>query len=226
MHIHLPRTEGDIADPRGWPEGATGIDPARGHGRLLNGVWKFSDEAYAPQLPGLVIPVGHNIQNIASISLTTGSAVIRGARCIVPKTGTLANICIYISATSAGNLLLGVYDSTATNRNLLYTSGSIACPAANAWAAAAQPNIPVVQGQHIDLCVQSDSATATLARPTPSLGGNASSLPTGVFPSDKGAPAKLAWTITNTFANGLPTNPAEAALVLDGGIVAIFANVV
>ena len=83
-----------------------------------------------------------------------------GCRVVVPTTGTLHDLTIYIS-TSAGNIDVGIY-STAATRARLYSTGSIACPAGGGWRNVGDPALAVTAGDQYDFCV-AQSAGATFA---------------------------------------------------------------
>lgn len=86
------------------------------------------------------------------------------ARAVVPKTGNLRDLSVYMGATS-GNVRGAVYDSgeaagsgTITR---LWDGSSTAAGTANNWQALGDPNLAVVQGQQVVLAFMADNATAT-----------------------------------------------------------------
>src|SRR5207248_5975874 len=85
-----------------------------------------------------------------------------GARTVIPSSGVLHDLAVYVNVQS-GNLDVGVYD-TASPRNRLYHSGSVACPAAGAWQIVGDPALSVVAGQQYDFLCGVDNGTVQLGR--------------------------------------------------------------
>jgi hypothetical protein len=138
-----------------------------------------NDAKYQPQLPGLVVPAF--LDNLVIVSLATSPAnSLRLCRAIVPRTGRLRDLIVYVG-TSSGNYIGSVYDSgdadAADARTLLWTSGSQPCGAANGWRIIGDPNLAVVAGQHLELGVMADNTTASLGRVQVSASG--AQLPAG-----------------------------------------------
>ena len=159
---------------------------------------------YAPQLPALVAPWDPRMAN--SLANIGGVNTARGVRVTIPRSGTLVDLAVFVG-TSSGNIDVGVY-STAATRARLYSTGSIACPAAGAWAVVGDPNITVYAGQQLDLFLAADNTTATFAR---FLGAHADqpALPTDFWASDGAAP-KLSFQATSVLP--LPATIAEASV--------------
>lgn len=116
----------------------------------------------------------------------------QGHRVIVPKTGTLNELSIYVG-TSSGNVEAGILDTSATTRNQLWTTGSVACPAANGWRKMGDPGIAVVEGDHLDFYVNCDNTTATFMRTSSFLSAIPVLMPTGTVVSPLGGKPLLGW---------------------------------
>lgn len=151
-----------------------------------------------------------------------GANTAYGCRVIIPKTGVLHDLAAYVGVSS-GNVDIGVYDTTLTTRNKLYSSGSIACPAANGWRIFADPALYVTAGQHLDLVLVPDNATASFLRFATGA-ANAWWLPTGFLTSPLGGIPKWHWSKVTTFP--LPATLAESALAQDQTFIQIIARVV
>lgn len=101
----------------------------------------------------LLVAAGGNIG-------TSNSA--RGGRVVIQQTGILHDLSVFVSAQS-GNLDLGIYDTSPTTRNRLYSSGSTAVAAINTWQSF-DPNLAVTKGDNLDFVIACDNGTATFAR--------------------------------------------------------------
>lgn len=182
-------------------------------------------------IPGLVIPKGGGAGGAGifpswvfpldprAIRATTVPSANNayGCRVVVPKTGVLNDLSIYIGVSN-GNIDLAVY-STAGTRARLWSSGSTPCPAAGAWRNVGDPALAVTVGDELEFAVGTDSLTA-------SFGSNlATSPPAGVqlpaeFLTPGGALPKLAWLKTGSMFP-LPATIAEAVLAADGNTILI-----
>ena len=114
-------------------------------------------------------------------------------RCIVPLTGRLRDICIFIGSVANGNMMFGVYDvgdAAAGVVTKLWDSGVVANGSLNQWRAF-DPNLAVTSGQHIQLAFVCDSTNATFGRNTAGNSPNPwGSLPAGWLPTPNGVAAK------------------------------------
>lgn len=124
-------------------------------------------------------------------SLTLGANVGAGCRVVIPTTGTLHNLTIYIAA-SAGNLDIAVYDTAATTRNRLYSSGSVASPGTG-WRTIGDPALAVTAGQQVDLCIAMSSGSCTIGRNNVTIADPITHLPTGFFAASGGGAPYLDW---------------------------------
>lgn len=137
--------------------------------------------------------LGHPLGAVGTgVGAMTAASRAQGHRVIVPKSGTLNELNIYVG-TSSGNIEVGIMDTTVTTRNQLWTSGSIACPAANGWRKIGDPGIAVSEGDHIDFYVNADNTTATFGRITGIATATAAAFPTGTVVSPLGGKPTLVW---------------------------------
>lgn len=139
-------------------------------------------------------------------------------RVVVHRTGVLNDLTI-LQNVSSGNICVGVYDTgdaSSGNRTRLYTTGSIACPAANAWRVVGDPAINVVAGQQLDFALVADNTTATFGGYSLVL-GQAGQLPTNFWPAAGGALPKLSSILVTQLP--LPTTLTEANLTQPGSQV-------
>lgn len=135
-----------------------------------------------------------------------------GQRVTIPITGTLHDLAVWPGVQS-GNVDIGVY-STANPRVRLYSTGSVACPAAGAWRIVGDPNLAVVAGQTLDLALGCDNTTATFAQYQ--TGVWLQPLPANFSPGDGSSPY-LNWVTGAGFP--LPATLADGAL---GAVTRVF----
>lgn len=174
-------------------------------------------QVFAPALPGgLVTPMSVIINGGSGAVAAFTANQARGCRVVIPKTGTLSSIAIYLGASS-GNFDVGVY-SGASTRLKLWTLGSTATSGltANAWNVVGNPALSVIQGEQYDFSIAIDNATATVGESSLGAGGMGI-LPTGYLPGVAAAP-KLNWVVATSFP--LPASFTEAAIGSSGtGVV-------
>ena len=130
-------------------------------------------------------------------------------RVVIPKTGTLHDIAIQVGATS-GNISVAVY-SAALTRTRLYTTGAIACPAANGWRIAGDPNLSVVAGEQYDFALSVDNSSATFGISPVVPDTTIKTLPTGFLSEVTGTPI-LFWQ--GDSLHPLPATLAEASIAV------------
>jgi hypothetical protein len=103
----------------------------------------------------------------AAQSSTQTANSLRGQRIVIPKTGNLRDLSVFIGATS-GNIEAAVYDTgeaaASTTITRLWASGSVAAGAGNTWQVIGDPNLAVTRGQHLFLTFGADNSTVTVAR--------------------------------------------------------------
>lgn len=164
--------------------------------------------AFAPQLPGIVMPLalGDFICN-ATNAFTANRVTL--CRAIAPITGVLHDLSIFV-ITQSGNLMASVYDTSAT-RARLWQSGSVACGAANAWQVIGDPALAVTAGQQIELGFSADNATAVFAIISQTPPGQFFQLPTSFWPAPLGAAPKLA-AVNDPGSFIMPATIAEGSL--------------
>jgi hypothetical protein len=168
-------------------------------------------------LPGLVAPV--DPRGMWTNLIWTANRAL-GVRCLVPATGRLRDVAIYVKVQN-GNVDVGVYN-TAEPRARLWSSGSIACPAAGGWRIIGDPDLPVQAGTMVDLVLASDSATFDVAVAV-MQSFNVALLPTGFIPGDGGLP-RISWLSTGA-QFPLPATIAEAAATVVSATPAIIARI-
>lgn len=165
-------------------------------------------------LLGNVIAPCHPHLMTAQTTFTANDA--RGVRMVMPRSGTLRDLAIWV-AIQSGNLDIGLYDTLSGTSGKIYSSTSVACPAANAWQIIGNPNQAVTQGQHIDFVLACDNATAAFGRVGAIVNNAAVQLPTNFMVSPQGALPKTAWRAATSFP--LPTSFTEAAKTVSGGAI-------
>lgn len=150
-----------------------------------------------------------------------GSApLLLGARIIIPVSGTLHDIAVYI-VSSSGNLDVGIIDTTATTRNRLYHSGAVACPAAGAWRIVADPALAVSAGDQYDIVVGISSTTASFMRILLD-NNNMPGLPTGFDPAPGGGSPIMFWA--NVGVSTIPATIAESSLSPNANVLGVMAR--
>ena len=157
--------------------------------------------------------------------IISGNAVvanhIRGMKYRWPKTGSVTGLAVYVIAGAAGNVTLGIYDTSATNLNLLATSASAAVGANNTWQNADMTvALPVVAGTDAYLVVHGDNASATYGR-TAALASNVSQgpLPAGYMTGADGLLMR-SWDFNRaSYSAPLPNTIATASCSVSPPIV-------
>lgn len=158
-----------------------------------------------------------------------GANQAKAARAIVPRDGLIVEVAVFVVASS-GNLDVGIYDCSATNRVRLYSSGSTATGSATTWQSftLATP-LSVFRGQHLDLAVASDNGTTTLLGSQNIGSNNASAWPSAawmpVFTDAAGTVAgstvaRYLWAITTAFP--LPNPAPEASMGVSAAAPMVF----
>jgi hypothetical protein len=176
------------------------------------------EELIASQLPGLVAPYSPALIGSAAV-LSANQAY--GSRVVVPRTGTLVDLAIYVGATS-GNIDVGVY-STGATRAKLYSTGSIACPAANAWSIVGALSLPVTAGDQLDFLLASDNGVASFGRCVQLPNAAAGQLPDAFSKAPGGALPKIAVGMGGMFP--LPATIAEGSVAAGIHALCIIARV-
>jgi hypothetical protein len=162
---------------------------------------------------------------IQSANTNTANTLI-GCRVIVPKSGQLRDLAVYIQ-TQAGNLIGVVYDTgdaLAASRTKLWDSGSVAAAASGSWQILGDPNLAVTKGQQLDIGVANDNGAAAFGR----VGGVATSspttLPSAFWAAPGGATPKLGWRHSpGSFI--VPATIAEASLAAIASVFFVMARI-
>lgn len=154
---------------------------------------------FAVDLPALVAPF--NPRQATQLATVQVSNNVLTARVVVPKTGTLRDLSVYIG-TSSGNISGAVY-STDSTRARLYTTGAIASPGTG-WRTLGDPQIAVTVGTQLDFAVSADNTTVTFAAIQNAVSA-INTLPTNFAIATGGASPKLA-------ASASTSHPAPATI--------------
>lgn len=141
-------------------------------------------------------------------------------RVVVPRTGTLRDLSLFVHGQS-GNISAAVYD-TSSPWQRLYTTGAIACPSDNAWQILGDPQLPVTKGQHLYFGLSADNGTAAFGRAVQVFNTGAFNLPVGFLPG-LGAGQKLVG-IDNTM-HPLPATVTDASPAGVAHLMAMIARV-
>jgi hypothetical protein len=139
----------------------------------------------------------------------------RTLRFVCPKTGTLANLSIYI-AVSSGNIDVGIYDTNnalAGSRTRLWSNGSVACGTVNTWQAFT-PNLAVTAGVEYDFAISADNNTAAFFKNSQLTNIAGGTLPSTYNVVSGGASPKQYGIIATQFPLG--TAIAEASVTNSG----------
>jgi hypothetical protein len=168
--------------------------------------------------PGLVSPIAPQAFDRSSPLNVSGYAF--GARVVIPRSGTLRDLAIYLVGVSAGNISAGVY-SAEDPRARLYTTGSIACPPAGSWQIVGDPQLPVVAGEQYDLAFS--ASDGTIDPISHAANENAVVLLPASYAGGVEALPKLGWY--KSAAHPLPTTLAESAITVGATTFALIARV-
>lgn len=169
-------------------------------------------------IPGVICAISPTQFN--SVQTYASAPIIVGARIVIPKTGTLHDISIFLT-TAAGNIDVGLYDTAATTRNRVYHSGAAAAPAASAWRVVADPALSVTAGDQYDLAMGISATTCGILR-FPGQQNAQTSLPSGFDPVSGGGVPLLVWSTTG--ASTLPATLSEASLSAHPSVLGIMAR--
>lgn len=191
-----------VAGPTG-PTGPTGADAsASGDG--------------SPIAAPLGIPISSIIAGAAYGMGSTNDG--HGHRYVIPKTGTLHDVAIWIN-TASGNIDVGIFDTSSGTRNRLWHSGSIACPTAGSWVVVGDPALSVTKGDQIDIVVSADNTSVQFSCFRWSSNGLLTP-PSGYL---AGGVSFLAWVGGSLFP--IPSTYAESGMSANIAATAIIARV-
>ena len=171
-----------------------------------------------PALPGLVSALSPLAFDRSSPLNVANFAF--GSRVVIPRSGTLTDLAIYLVGVSAGNISAGVY-SAETTRARLYTTGSIACPAAGSWQIVGDPNLEVEAGEQYDLVFSaSDGSIDPISHAASE--NNVVLLPDSYADGETAKP-KLGWY--KSASHPIPATFAEAGITVGATTFALIARV-
>jgi hypothetical protein len=195
------------------------------------------DEAYAPQAPNLISPIlgggSASVPVVLSAALTFAANAAAGVRCIVPTSGLVSDMSVYLGATVAGTRKASIYTVAGTVRTKVWT-GSAVAGAANGWTTLGNPALSVQAGQFLDLVLASSEATTTHGIFNTATNLAASSLPTGYltdlsvgeggYVGATAATPLLSWSKTTEYTTP-STTLADGALTAIVTVPALIARV-
>lgn len=143
----------------------------------------------------------------AATTSTLGASLAVGTRVVMPKSGTLQHMSIFI-ATASGSADVGVYsiDST-TTRSRLWSSGSNTV-SATGWQNFGSPGIAVYRGQVLDFAVAVADATISMGRTV---------LPNAALGSFSASVESLAETHTYAKATSFPLPSSFSSVIAAAG---------
>ena len=191
-------------------------------------VWNGS--AWMPQTPQPVENVDGGTLPLSIMSSTgpvqgnafsSVTAVNRGIyhRVIVPRSGKITGMAVYLSA-SGGNIDLGLYSNGST-LSRLWSTGSIPCPTTlQQWLDLGNPNLDVVAGQELWMAVASSATTAQFHRPG-ALSSTLARMPVGWW-DVSGAQGTFLGVFTGF---PLPASVPYSSLVTSGQPLTILAKI-
>lgn len=200
-------------------------------GGVVYGYWLTETVTAASGLPSdeLVVPLlwGRSFRVDGMVVAVANRLLL--VRAEIRKSGFLRDVMFY-NGTASGNARLAVYDTgdaSPGNRTKLGDSGSMAInTGGNQWRIwdPGATAIAVTKGQHIELGLIIDNATATYGRGNANGGDPTILLPSGYLVVPGGAPARMVSFIApGSFT--APTPITEASLGAGGGNPVIVARV-
>lgn len=152
-----------------------------------------------------------------------------GYRVIVPRSGILHDLAVYI-ATPAGSVEVAILNTTATTRTILYKSGLVPATASHAWQVIGDPAMQVTVGDQLDIVYAATSSSNTImwigglvntATDAPSA-----QLPAGYVPAPNGATNLVCWVdTTSPVPYGATTTVAESLLVAQQNVPLVIGRI-
>lgn len=196
------------AGPTG-PTGATGLTGAVGTTGATGAAGASSG------FPGLVAPFS---PLLISTTRAGGASVVMLTRVVIPKSGTLHDVCVYIGGTHGASIIAAVYDTgdaTAGFRTRLWMGSAVTATANETWLNLGDPALAVTAGQQLELgFTMNDGTTAFGCGPTPDGSSINAVLPTGFVPTAGGAAPKLwSYSIITPTSQTPPASLAEADIL-------------
>src|SRR5580698_7956871 len=117
-------------------------------------------EGILKNAPGMCGTLGPSENN--SVNAQGGANRVYMGRVVIPKSGILHNLSIYVGVSS-GNIDVGIYDTgdaSPGNYTRLNSKGGVACPAGGAWQIIYDPAMAVTAGQVYMFALGCDNTTA------------------------------------------------------------------
>ena len=117
----------------------------------------------------LALPTPYGFSNDRSGVIASGSAPgvnqVRLMRYTVEETRTYTSMLVYLTAVAAGNMVGGIYDTSATNLAVLGSSASVAIGSLNTWQQIDfTSGVPLTIGQDIFVAIHTDNSTVAFGR--------------------------------------------------------------
>lgn len=159
-----------------------------------------------------------SVLNVSSTSVWSANDA-RGVRCIALKSGYVTQVGFYVGVSS-GNVDMGIYNTAATTRARLWSSGTTACGTVNTWQIFTVTNgaVPVTEGDHFDVAMAVDNGTVSVGRLAAPTNAGVQLMTAPLLQSQTGAGAnKLSWSIATSFP--LPATLTESALVTSSVVI-------
>jgi hypothetical protein len=172
-------------------------------------------------LPNILAPIDPRLMR-EQVALGVGGYIM-GVRVVIPTTGTLHDLSVFVTGGSGGTVDAGLY-STAGTRSRLYHTGALACPANGVWTILADPNLSVVEGEQYDFAITFTDGPGFAGMSLAAFPGG--HLPVG-FEMGQAALAKVAWYAANPDGVGttLPSTLAETDLNDSNLILGVIAHI-
>lgn len=163
----------------------------------------LADSLYAPHMPKTIWTVDpRNCSQQSSSSFFS--------RVVWPMTGTIDRLAIFCTATSATNAEMGVYDTSATTRNRLATTGAVALTAST--YAVGTISLAVVGGDSVDLGYAMSNGSGSAAGASYN-NGSMPLLPSGFMPVSLGGAPRLSYFVSGL--TSLSSTILESNMSLD-----------
>jgi len=171
----------------------------------------------------LALPTPYGFSNDRSGVIASGSAPgvnqIRMMRWTVEETRSYTEMTVYLTAVAAANMVAGVYDTSATNLNLLGSTNSIAIGSLNTWQAGLvfTSAVPLTIGQDVFIAVHTDNSTPAFGRTAVASNTAVSQLPAGYLRG--GDASGFNWCNFNrgSYSAPLPNTISVASLTSNAG---------
>jgi hypothetical protein len=183
--------------------------------------YRLADKLVVPRLTG---------SPIVNTSVAATTKVIYLVRCVVPKTGNLRDLSIFIKAKGEAKILGGVFDTGGAHANEYTRLSRLEAemtPENEKWNVIYDPNLAVKKGQEIMLAAQLIFAASTTEFGRCGSGvlstANATLLPPSFVPGEAVEP-KLSGQKTLTEA-GIPEKISDATLAVNNSAIALIARI-